>query len=309
MKILGYIHSYNDEDIIDLSLEAVLSQTHPLERLLLVDNGSTDRTLQRNFPPHVTVLRHCKNLGTSCAVKTGLQFAMAERYPWVWVLDADSIPRRDALQKLVQLYESFDHEAKRHIGVLSSIQLLYTSTHFLQGRCVTRVGMRLPEVDLSQPYYECDCTIWSGSLINLQAVDAVGFPRCGGEYWEDLSLDYGDVEFTYRIKRAGYKVLVHRFSIIDHPLGRSHEARIFGRTVINTNHPPDRRYLFSRNMVYFWLYIHPDRKVVPASLYLVIRLLINILKILLMERKPLPKILACLRGAWHGLTQNMHRQC
>ena len=39
---------------------------------------------------------------------------------------------------------------------------------------------------------------------------------------EDLSLDYGDIEYTYQINRAGYQILVHRDSIVDHPVGKGY---------------------------------------------------------------------------------------
>ncbi len=81
MKILGHIHTFNDEEVIDLSLQALLDQTYPLDEIVLVDNASTDGTLQRNFPSKVTIIRHTENLGTSGAVATGLQYGIANQEP------------------------------------------------------------------------------------------------------------------------------------------------------------------------------------------------------------------------------------
>src|ERR1700726_3558761 len=45
--------------------------------------------------------------------------------------------------------------------------------------------------------------------------DRVALPGAGTlGCWEDLSLDYGDTEYTYRIHRAGDKILVHCDGII-----------------------------------------------------------------------------------------------
>ncbi len=309
MKILGHIHTFNDEEIIDLSLEALLVQTYSVDRIVVVDNGSTDNTVRRPFPPHVVVIQHRQNLGTSYAVKTGLQYALVNQYDWMWVLDADSLPREDALQKLVALYESFDLETRSHIGLLSCSQVLTPSTTLFHGRCLTPGGPRLPKSDSNQLYCECDSTIWSGSLFSLQAVRVVGLPRCGEMgCWEDLSLDYGDLEFSYRIRRAGYKVVVHRFSIIDHAVGKTKEVRVLGFPLVTTNHSAARRYLFFRNLVYFWLYLYPRRNWVMLGVWFAYRVGLTILGILIGEQDRARKMLACGRGVWDGLRKNLHNR-
>lgn len=125
MRILTHIHTFNDEDVIERALQAILAQTYTAHEILLVDDGSSDQTLKRVFPEQVTVIQHQSNLGTSGTVSTGLQYALTKPYDWLWVLDADSLPRQDALEKLVDLYMSFDPATQRTIGVLSCTQLLF----------------------------------------------------------------------------------------------------------------------------------------------------------------------------------------
>jgi len=61
------------------------------------DNGSTDGTLDRIFPKHVTVVRNPADLGTSGSVAVGLNHSLMEGFDWTWVLDADSVPEPDAV--------------------------------------------------------------------------------------------------------------------------------------------------------------------------------------------------------------------
>jgi rhamnosyltransferase len=308
MKLLAHVHTLNDEEVIDRCLQSLWQQSYPLREIVIVDNGSTDSTLRRSFPKEVTIIPHSDNLGTSGAVATGFRHAMDKGYDWVWVLDADSLPRRDALEKLVDLYESFDVETKRGVGILSASHLLWPSKKLFQGRRLTPGGPRLPRIDARKPYCEVDSVIWSGGLFNLEAVRAAGFPWYGNAgYWQGLSLDYGDMEFSYRIKHLRYKVLVHSSSFIDHHVGDDIYFRVFGYVISSTNHPPFRRYLFFRNMVYFWLYLHHERRIFPTSFYIFGRLLITITKILMMERKPLAKAWACVRGTWDGLQKELDR--
>lgn len=306
MKILGHIHTFNEE--VDRSLQALLDQTYPVNEILVVDNGSTDSILEKPFPKHITVVRNSTNLGPSGALVGSLQYAMAKQYDWIWVFDADSAPRKDALEKLVDLYASFNLQTQHDIGVLSCSQVLEPSTKLFQGRRLTPSGPRLSKIDPSRPYCECDATIWSGSLINIDAVRAVGLPRCGrANYWEDMSCDQGDVDFFYRIKKAGYRVLVHRFSMIDHLVGQSKQVHILGRTFVSTNHSPDRRYLFFRNLTYFWLYLYPRRNWLGLSLWFSYRFTLTILGIVIIEKDRVPKLWACLRGIRDGLTKNLYR--
>ena len=47
MKILGHIHTFNDEEVIDRSLQALLDQTYPLDAIVIVDNASTDGSVDK----------------------------------------------------------------------------------------------------------------------------------------------------------------------------------------------------------------------------------------------------------------------
>src|SRR5712691_7454663 len=176
MKIIGHIHSFNDEDVIDKSLQALLDQTYPVEEILLVDNGSTDGTLRRAFPPKVTVIRHPENRGTSGAVVTGFEYALANGYDWIWILDADSAPRKNALEKLLELYQYFHPVLRAQTWLLASLPVEFLSQRACHGIIFTPRGYSQVQPDPGQQFYECDATIWSGSLFNLKAVKAVGLP-------------------------------------------------------------------------------------------------------------------------------------
>ena len=104
MRVLAHIHTFNDADIIDRTIAAVRRQTRPVDDILVVDNASTDGTLEQPSLKHVTVLRHPENRGTSGAIESGFRFALERDYDWIWIFDADSVPEPDALEKLLDLY-------------------------------------------------------------------------------------------------------------------------------------------------------------------------------------------------------------
>jgi GT2 family glycosyltransferase len=308
MNILAYTSSFNDKEAVARCLEAVLAQRYPVRKTIVVDNCSTDGTPSESFPPGVTLLRHARNLGTSGAAATAFQYALEKGYDWVWVLDQDTVPEPDALEKLVELFNGFDAEEQRRVGVLSSVVILKPTGLVLHGAQLTPKGLHPYVVDEGTVSYECDATIWSGSLFNMAAVREVGFPRFGEHgCWEDLALDYGDLEYSFRIKQAGYKLLAHVQSRILHPVGKVKVGEFRSTAVYSSDHSAFRRYLSARNMVYFWLYLYPNPNPIWTPLFLLRRLSANGVKMMLLERDRWRKIVATVVGAWDGLRKNLDR--
>jgi len=259
MKILGHIHSFNDEEVIDRSLAALLGQTYALDEILIVDNASTDGTLRRSFPDKVTVIRHLENRGTSGAVITGFEYALKKQYDWIWVFDADSAPHKHALEKLMELYHGFPSELQEQILVLAA---------HASGGIFTRTGIKGVQPKPDQLFCECDACLWTGSLFNLAAVQKVGLPS------PDYVLDMGEVAYGYQGKRCGYKTLVYQGNMMDHDLGgpamrfRTRRFGPFSFTAVEL--PPIRCYYIVRNTIYFWLYEYQNLNFVTA-LYSILR--------------------------------------
>lgn len=301
MRILIQVHTWNDADVIGTALDAILHQTLSVDEIVIVDNGSADGTAELEYPDLVTVIRHPVNLGTSGSVKTGLEYARAHGYDWIWVLDADSVPRRDALELLVRLVGT-SGQNQDAIGVVCSSHDLTKLGQMLRGRLLTPGGPRLPKPIEDRNYITCDSVIWSGALINVAVVERIGLPRAGTVgCWQDLSLDYGDTEYTYRIHRAGYRILVHCDSIIDHPVGRGLHGRILGCDLYSTNHSAFRRYLYFRNLIFFWLRIYHRRNWPMLLVWFGYRLGVILAGIILLESERGAKLKACLLGIRDGL--------
>ena len=104
MRVLAYIHTFNDADVIEQTIGAILRQTRTVDEILVVDNASSDGTLEQPVIEHATVMRHSENMGTSGAACTGFRYAFEHGYDWMWTMDPDSVPEPDALAKLVDQF-------------------------------------------------------------------------------------------------------------------------------------------------------------------------------------------------------------
>ena len=300
MKILAYIGAFNES--VDRSLAALRAQTRPPDGIVVVDNASTESPPEGPFPPGVTFVRSEENLGPSGAISRGMQLALETGYEWIWVFDADSEPEPDALAKLVELYESLDAQTQDQVGALCCSHLLLPSQQIFLGRMLTPGGPRRPRLVPGRPWHECDAILWSGSLYRLDVVRTIGLPRCGtAGYWDDFGHDYGDMEFSLRVRSAGQRIFVHREAVLAHHIGDSRELRVLGRSALTTNHPAERRFLFFRNMVYFWVYLFPRRNWPLLLAWFGWRFGATISKIVLTEPDKAARVTACVQGIWCGL--------
>jgi hypothetical protein len=102
---------YNAERFIDEAIESVLAQTYQAWELLLVDDGSTDRSRVRalryveRHPDKVRYLEHPdrRNHGMSAARNLGIRHAKGRYLAW---LDADDVWLPPKLERQVALLES-----------------------------------------------------------------------------------------------------------------------------------------------------------------------------------------------------------
>jgi glycosyltransferase involved in cell wall biosynthesis len=87
--------AHNAERFIAQSIQSVLSQSYPNHETIVVDDGSTDTTLEvlKAFGDKIMVLSQ-PNGGPSAARNTGLKAAKGE---FIWFLDSDDLLHPDAL--------------------------------------------------------------------------------------------------------------------------------------------------------------------------------------------------------------------
>jgi glycosyltransferase involved in cell wall biosynthesis len=87
-KILVLIPAFNAEKTIS-SLIDQISVFIPRKDILVVDDGSTDKTYQLAKESKANCLQHKKNKGKGEALKTGFEYAVEQGYSGVITLDAD----------------------------------------------------------------------------------------------------------------------------------------------------------------------------------------------------------------------------
>jgi cellulose synthase/poly-beta-1,6-N-acetylglucosamine synthase-like glycosyltransferase len=99
------VPAHNEEKVIERCLEAILEIDYPKKEVIVVDDGSTDKTYQlasKYRTKGVKVIRRNKAGGKSGALNTGILIANGEI---IITCDADSMIARGALKKVILRFQ------------------------------------------------------------------------------------------------------------------------------------------------------------------------------------------------------------
>lgn len=105
-KIVGIVVTFNRKKLLKECLDAIYAQTVKLDTLILIDNASTDGTCdfldaEGYFAkPGFQYNLMDSNLGGSGGFYEGMK-RVPEDADWVWIMDDDTIPNPDCLEKLL----------------------------------------------------------------------------------------------------------------------------------------------------------------------------------------------------------------
>jgi GT2 family glycosyltransferase len=212
----------NGANVLAEHLGALLSQSRPVQEIVVVDNGSTDRTLDilRQRFPRVTLLPMTENLGVGAGFSTGLEYARQNGHDWFWLFDQDSTPVPGALEVLMKALGTIDDFMDK-VGILACLPVEPDSGFEYSGLLWRDRLVPVPPDLARQPVYFVDSVISSGSLIRREVVEKTGLPR------QDFFIDYVDHEYNLRIRRAGFKIAVVRDSVMYHRIGHPRPIRRF----------------------------------------------------------------------------------
>jgi GT2 family glycosyltransferase len=116
-KVAIVILNWNDGAATLACLDALRSTDYPNTMTIVVDNGSTDGSVQRiRDSGAVELVANPTNLGFTGGVNMGIARAMAAGAQYVWLLNSDAMTQPDVLSRLVAAAEA-DHR----IGLVSPV--------------------------------------------------------------------------------------------------------------------------------------------------------------------------------------------
>ena len=103
LPISVYVPCYNAEPWLDRVLAGVFEQTLQPAEVIVVDDGSRDRTVEIASRHPARMIQHDKNRGLAAARNAAMHAAQNEL---VAALDADVVPQRDWLERLAPHFDN-----------------------------------------------------------------------------------------------------------------------------------------------------------------------------------------------------------
>lgn len=202
MNVCAVVVTHNRRGLLAECLAAVLAQSRPADRVLVVNNASTDGTAEmlREEYPETEVLTLGSNGGSAGGQHEGLRRAHADGFDWIWLMDDDTIPTPTCLQALLEAAEAV---ADQTPALLSS-KCIWSDGQLhpmnYQGFERTRTAAVIEASILG--LMPLRTATFVSLLVSRRAVDQYGLPLRRYFLWGD------DIEYTARILRqdTGYLV-------------------------------------------------------------------------------------------------------
>lgn len=108
-KILVITPIYNKEDFLEGAIESVIQQTHKNVELVLIDDGSTDRSLEiaKSYEhlDNVTVLHNNTNKGCYFTRNRGLEYFKDKEWDYFTIHDADDLSDVTRFETLLKYFK------------------------------------------------------------------------------------------------------------------------------------------------------------------------------------------------------------
>ncbi|MGA2399156.1 MAG: glycosyltransferase family 2 protein [Steroidobacteraceae bacterium] len=276
-QVCAILVSYHPDPELPRRVTRILGQ---VGALVIVDNGSGDeaRAMLARIAadPRVSLVLNPANLGVARGLNLGVEQARTSGFAWVLLLDQDSELQDGMLRAIIEVRAAYPEPSR--VAVIGA-------SYGEETRPARKPWAAWEEVE---------SVITSGSLIPLALHAAIG------PFREELFIDYVDIDYCYRARSKGYRVLRTTQPLMSHTIGAPTEHTVLGVTKWTTNHSPDRRYYIARNDTVM-LREYGGYPFGSWALKSLGRRLRTCRRIALYERSKARKIAAVAAGWWDGV--------
>lgn len=208
MKIFAVVVTYNRYELLKKNIFC-LRQNSPIEKIVVVNNGSTDETKAWLDSQEDLVVIHQENVGGSGGFHTGIQYAYAAGADWIWCMDDDVFPRANCLEKLLE------HTEDGTIGILAPRRMMEGQIfchdfeeYNLTNPFKSMYRKRLVNEEVNSPTFIAG-TAFEGPFIRRDVVEKIGLPN------KDLFIFCDDTDYCIRTIQAGFKILYVPSALMD----------------------------------------------------------------------------------------------
>jgi GT2 family glycosyltransferase len=200
--------SWNGREDTERCLDALASVDEPLIRVVCVDNGSTDGSVEavRDRHPETHLIENGRNLGFAGGCNVGIRWALAQGAEWVVLVNNDALIAPDAIAGF-----AYAAEQRPDAGVLAGKlyrvdrpdRIWYAGQRFVaslgySGRHRGEGRRDAPRYERLSPTDRANGALMAISRATIERV---------GTFDEELFAYVEDVDYSLRARAAGVEVL------------------------------------------------------------------------------------------------------
>lgn len=246
-SVAAVVVTYNRRDYLAELLPSLLASTRPLDAIYVVDNASTDGTLEwltgsYGDNPVVVPVPLETNSGGSGGFYAGVLRAYRDGHDWFWLMDDDVTAIADGLEGLLRFADRSGCIHGRRID-------FHGGAFFWQPRINELLGIPLPYLRDpfagGDPVFETNSGVFEGMLVSRKVVAEIGPPD------PRFFITWDDAVYALVASRVTTVVYVDHFS-----LRRQREQRQMSLAVRHLNDASDLfRFHVMRNRGYLAHYL------------------------------------------------------
>ncbi len=280
--VAAIVVTYNRLELLRQCVEALRAQTAACD-ILIVDNASTDGTAQwLASQPDLFSRRIGRNLGSSGGFNYGIRWAVGAGYDYVWVMDDDTFPQLDALEKLLEA----DRVLNCDYGWLSSVALWTDGSECRMNRQKLKKTFHADGLMMKRCLVQAEQATFVSLFFRSDTIRRFGLPIA------EFFLSGDDIEFTRRIAVRGERpcYVVERSQVI-----HASKSNIGSNVALDDMERIERYFYAVRNEAYLY-----RLEGIKGCAYCLAKRCWDVLRIFLFGRPKLPRFWILARGVWAG---------
>jgi len=210
LPLYAVVLSWNNYTDTRDCIESLKKSSYPLARIILVDNGSQDGSinqLQKDYArdAQIHIIRNECNYGFARGVNVGIRYALNHGAEFIFLVNNDTIVEKTCIERLYAAIEG-----AHHVGVAGPRIFYYKDPKrvWLGGGYFSKIktGVIVPEknkkvVDCDEEIREVTFLTGCAMLIKREVFQRIGF------FDENFFLYEEDLDFCLRARREGFSLL------------------------------------------------------------------------------------------------------
>lgn len=212
MSIAAIVITFNRLELLKKTIAGLRAQTTAIDEIIVVNNGSTDGTLEWLAANEDLFVVTQGNTGSSGGQYTGFKTAYDRGHEWIWAMDDDVVPRPECLENLVNSIDKNRVVAPLRFSTDGTAYINDTLEFNLKNPFKNIWKRIITKDDLNQDMIKAIGITFEGPMFHRSLIEKIGLP-------EKKFFIYGDdSEYFIRADRAGFVSYINTNAKLDRML-------------------------------------------------------------------------------------------